>query len=166
MSSEIEQTNHGLAPGKRVVLTIDDVAFGGEGVGRAEDFVVFVPFVMVGESVELEITEVKKRFARARLVRIVTAAPERVQPPCRYFGDCGGCQYQHIDYAAQLRLKHKQITDLLQRIGGFVGSAPEPAVPPPQQYGYRNLIIVCSPSDKCKKRLKNGVISCDNHSLL
>ena len=60
--------------------------------------------------------------ARARLLKVLKASPERVAPRCRYFGDCGGCQYQHIEYRAQLRLKHKQIADLFRRIGGFGSS--------------------------------------------
>ena len=68
-----------LKPGDRLTLTIHDIAFGGEGVGRAEDFVVFVPFVMVGEEVEAEIAEVKKNFARAKLLRVVKPSPERVE---------------------------------------------------------------------------------------
>ena len=77
----------------------------------------FVPFVIVGETVEAEITEVKKNFARAKLLRVVTPSPERVEPECHYFAQCGGCQYQHIAYAAQLRFKHKQIADLFERVG-------------------------------------------------
>ncbi|HZQ47387.1 MAG TPA: TRAM domain-containing protein, partial [Verrucomicrobiae bacterium] len=111
MNTSVDKTAS-LSVGSRCTVTIEDIAFGGEGVGRIDDFVVFVPFVMLGEVVEAEVTEVKKRFARARLLRVVQASPERVQPLCRYFGDCGGCQYQHIDYPAQLRLKHKQICDL------------------------------------------------------
>ena len=64
--------------GSRLTLTITDIAFGGEGVARQEDFVVFVPFVAPGEAVEAEVTEVKKRFARARLLRVVQPSPERV----------------------------------------------------------------------------------------
>jgi 23S rRNA (uracil1939-C5)-methyltransferase len=62
----------------KISLAIHDLAFGGEGVGRIDDFVVFVPFVIVGETVEVEITEVKKNFARAKLLRVVTPSPERV----------------------------------------------------------------------------------------
>src|SRR5215469_10430387 len=104
-------------PGDKLVLTISDVAFGGEGVGRHEDFVVFVPFVLAAEVVEVEIIEVKKRFARARLLRVVEPSAARVAPACPYFGDCGGCQYQHVEYTVQLSFKHKQISDLFQRIG-------------------------------------------------
>ena len=152
----------GLTPGTQLTVTIHDIAFGGEGVGRVGEFVVFVPFVLVGEEVEVELTEVKKRFARARLVKVLKPAPERVTPRCRYFGDCGGCQYQHIDYAAQLRLKHKQITDLFQRIGGFVTAVIDPVVPCPQPYGYRNRIMIRSQWNKVKQGLEIGFIRTEN----
>src|SRR6266542_960947 len=90
-----------LSPGQRLALTITDIAFGGEGVGRAEQLVVFVPFVLIGEKVEAEVTEVKRQFARAKLIRVLQPSPQRTTPRCRYFGDCGGCQYQHIAYAEQ-----------------------------------------------------------------
>src|SRR5947209_5938071 len=89
-----------VSPGAKLEVRIDDIAFGGEGVARVDEFVIFVPFVLVSEKVEVEVTEVKKRFARARLLRVIKASPHRVAPGCRYFGDCGGCQYQHIDYPA------------------------------------------------------------------
>ncbi len=155
-----------LIPGARCTLVIEDIAFGGEGVGRIEDFVVFVPFVLVGEVVEVEIVEVKKRFARARLARIERASPERVRPVCRYFTDCGGCQYQHIDYAAQLRLKHKQICDLFQRIGGQDPGVIAPVIPCPQPYGYRNRIMIRSQWDKFKQGLNIGFIRADNRLVV
>lgn len=149
------------APGQRLVVTIDDIAFGGEGVARADDFVIFVPFVLVGEEVELEITEVKKRFGRGKLVRVIKPSPERVTPPCRYFGECGGCQYQHIDYGAQLRIKHKQIADLFQRVGGFAEAVIDPVVPCPAPYGYRNRIMVRSQWNKPAQKLDIGFVRWD-----
>src|SRR4051795_6349027 len=98
MSAITEQTLD-LVVGSRCTVEIHDIAFGGEGVARVNDFVVFVPFVMVGEEAEVEITEVKKRFARGKLIKVLKASPKRVEPPCQYFGDCGGCQYQHIEYS-------------------------------------------------------------------
>src|SRR5215475_441898 len=118
MPDTIEGTAN-LRVGDKLSLDIHDLAFGGEGVARHNDFVIFVPFVLPGEKIEAEITEVKKNFGRGRLLHVLQASPERVVAPCRYFGECGGCQYQHIDYSAQLRLKHKQIRDLFQRVGGF-----------------------------------------------
>ncbi len=146
----------------KLTLTIHDLAFGGEGVGRIEDFVVFVPFVIVGETVEAEITEVKKNFARAKLLRVVTPSPERVAPECRYFGACGGCQYQHIDYAAQLRFKHKQIADLFERVGKISRAVVAPVIPCPSPYGYRNRIMIRSQWNGPAKKLEIGFIRTDN----
>jgi tRNA/tmRNA/rRNA uracil-C5-methylase (TrmA/RlmC/RlmD family) len=176
--------------GDQLTLTIQDIAFGGEGVGRAsvskdesqeskekpspdgaiapdsqpstfDSFVVFAPFVLVGEVVVVEITEVKKNFARAKLLRVVQPSPERVEPACRYFGQCGGCQYQHVDYAAQLRLKHKQIADLFQRIGGFEQARIAPVIPCPRPYGYRNRIMIRSQWNKPEHKLNIGFVRCD-----
>ena len=154
------------ASGSRLTVTIQDIAFGGEGVARVDEFVIFVPFVVVGEEVEVEIIEVKKKFARARLLEIRKPAPERVAPACRYFGECGGCQYQHIDYPAQLRLKHKQIADLFQRIGGLPETVIEPVVPCRQPYGYRNRIMIRSQWDKFKQGLNIGFIRHDNRLVV
>ncbi len=152
--------------GEHLTLTITDIAFGGEGVARIEDFVVFVPFVHIGEKVDAEITETKKRFARARLLRVIEASPDRVKPACRYFGDCGGCQYQHIAYPAQLKLKHKQVCDLFQRIGAIDPQIVAPLVPCPQPYGYRNRIMIRSQWDKFKQGLNIGFIRADNRLVV
>src|SRR6185295_15689606 len=153
-------------PGDRLILGISDIAFGGEGVGRIDELVVFVPFVAVGETVEAEITEVKKRFARGKLLRVLTPSPDRVQPGCRYFGDCGGCQYQHLSYPAQLKLKHKQVCDHFQRIGGFDASLIAAIVPCPQPYGYRNRIMIRSQWDKFKQGLNIGFIRAHNRLVV
>jgi tRNA/tmRNA/rRNA uracil-C5-methylase (TrmA/RlmC/RlmD family) len=112
------------------------------------------------------VTEVKKRFARARLLQVLQPSPERVAPACRYFGECGGCQYQHLDYPAQLRIKHKQICDLFQRIGGFDGALIDPVTPCPQPYGYRNRIMIRSQWDKFKQGLNIGFIRADNRLVV
>ncbi|HEY0455713.1 MAG TPA: class I SAM-dependent RNA methyltransferase [Verrucomicrobiae bacterium] len=155
-----------LAFGSKITLSIVDTAFGGEGVARLDDFVVFVPFVLVGEEVEAEIVEVKKRFARAKLLQVVKPSPHRVQPLCQYFGDCGGCQYQHIDYPTQLEIKHKQIADLFERIGGFPREVVAPVIPNPSPYGYRNRIMIRSQWDKFKQGLNIGFIRADNRLVV
>ncbi|MBI3874981.1 MAG: class I SAM-dependent RNA methyltransferase, partial [Verrucomicrobia bacterium] len=155
-----------LEVGNTVQVVIHDLAFGGEGVARVEDFVVFVPFVIPGEEVEVEITEVKKKFARARLVRVVKPSPDRVEPHCRYFGECGGCQYQHISYDAQLAFKRKQIADLFQRIGSLDPAVVAPVVPCPQPYGYRNRIMVRSQWSKPEQRLLLGFLGVDDRFVV
>lgn len=147
--------------GQRVTLEISDLAFGGEGVGRVDDFVVFVPFTAPGDRVEAKLTEVKKNFGRAELVRVLHASTERVEPKCRYFGECGGCQYQHLDYAAQLRWKHRQIGELFRRIGGFDPALVCEVVACPQPYGYRNRILVRSQWNKPAQKLNLGFVRTD-----
>ena len=147
-----------LHPGSRVQLTVSDIAFGGDGVGRLDGMAIFVPYVALGETVEVELTELKKNFGRAKLVRIVQPSPARVDPVCGYFGRCGGCQYQHIAYAAQLPMKRKQIADLMQRIGGFDGTLVREVVPCPSPYGYRNRIMVRSQWSKELNRMVVGFL--------
>ncbi|HEX3625404.1 MAG TPA: class I SAM-dependent RNA methyltransferase [Verrucomicrobiae bacterium] len=150
-----------LQIGQTISLKIEDIAFGGEGVGRHEDFVVFVPFVLEGETAEVEITEVKKNFARAKLLRIGNPSSDRVEAPCVYFGKCGGCQYQHAAYAAQLRIKQKQIADLFERVGKIPGAVVAPVIPCPSPYGYRNRIMVRSQWNKPEQKLNIGFVRCD-----
>jgi len=156
----------GLAVGDQLKLRVGDIAFGGEGVARVDDFVVFVPFVAAGEVVRAEVTEVKKRFARARLRQVIEKSPERTEPGCRYFGACGGCQYQHLAYPAQLEIKHKQICDLFQRLGGLEPGVVAPVVPCPQPYGYRNRIMIRSQWDKFKQGLNIGFVRADNRLVV
>jgi tRNA/tmRNA/rRNA uracil-C5-methylase (TrmA/RlmC/RlmD family) len=156
----------GLAVGDTLTLEISDIAFGGEGVARVADFVIFVPFVALGEVVQAEITELKKRFGRGRLLKVLSAVPERVQAACRYFGECGGCQYQHLEYQAQLRLKQKQVCDLFQRIGGLDPKLIADVIPCPQPYGYRNRIMIRSQWDKFKQGLNIGFIRADNRLVV
>lgn len=163
--SSLDQTPP-LIPGEIIELEIEDVAFGGEGVGRVNGLVVFVPFVISGEKVRVEISEVKKNFARARLQQVLQPASDRVKAECRYFGECGGCQFQHISYPRQLEIKKKQVSDLFQRIGGFSPQVVLPVIPCPQPYGYRNRIMIRSQWDKLKQGLNIGFIRTDNRLVV
>jgi 23S rRNA (uracil1939-C5)-methyltransferase len=127
----------------RVVdLRIEDVAFGGKGVAREQGKAVFVPYTIEGEMVSAEIVREKKQFAEADLVEVKQSSPNRVAPGCPYFGRCGGCAYQHIDYEHQLAIKWRQLRDALQRIGKLKDIPVRPIVPSPRQYAYRNRITV------------------------
>ena len=144
-------------------MQIDDIAFGGEGVGRVDGFVVFVPLVIEGETVEATITEVKTNFARAELEKVVTTADSRIEPECKYFGNCGGCQYQHMSYEAQLGMKQKQVADLFERIGGFSQDKVAPVIPCPQPFHYRNRILVRSQWNGKAKKLLVGFRKRNSH---
>src|SRR6478736_1434372 len=127
----------------RVVdLKIEDVAFGGKGVAREQGKAVFVPYTIEGELVSAEIVREKKQFAEAELVEVKQSSPNRVAPQCPYFGRCGGCAYQHIDYEHQLAIKWRQLRDALRRIGKLKDVPMRPIVPSPRQYAYRNRITV------------------------
>lgn len=125
-----------------VDLQIEDVAFGGKGVGREQGKAVFVPFTIDSEAVSAKITREKKQFAEAEIVDLKTRSPHRVDPPCPYFGRCGGCAYQHIDYAHQLEIKSQQVRGILQRIGKLKKVPLRSIVPSPLPYAYRNRVTV------------------------
>ena len=124
-------------------LHINEVAFGGRGVGRLDDGrVVFVPFVAVGEAVRVEIVREHRSYLEARLLEVEEPSPRRVTPPCPYFGRCGGCSYQHLDADEQRDTKRRQVESVLRRIGKLEGVVVEPTVPSPRDYHYRNRITV------------------------
>ncbi len=125
-----------------ISLQIHDVAFGGKGVARHDGKVVFVPFTVAGETVTARVLRQKKKFAEAELVSIGHASPDRVEPPCPYFGICGGCAYQHIAYERQLALKSAQVDQTLRRVGRLADVPMRPIIPAEHSYGYRNRIRV------------------------
>jgi tRNA/tmRNA/rRNA uracil-C5-methylase (TrmA/RlmC/RlmD family) len=145
----------------RVVdLKIEDIAFGGKGVGREQGKAIFVPYTIEGELVSAEIVREKKQFAEAELAEVKESSPHRVTPECPYFGRCGGCAYQHIDYEHQLAVKWRQVRDLLQRIGKLKDIPMRPIIPSPRRYEYRNRITV---------HVQDGVIGFfrrDSHRLV
>lgn len=129
-------------PGQIITVTVTDLAFGGDGIARLDDgAVAFIPFTAVGDVAEVEVTDQRKSFCRAELRRLVTPGPGRATPPCRYYGVCGGCVYQHLDYQTECAAKQKQLLDLMARIGKMAAfPAPSPVVPSPSEYGYRNKL--------------------------
>ncbi len=121
---------------------ITDTAFGGDGVGRIDGQVVFVPFVIKGEKVLIRILSQKKGILRGKLLKVMEPSPNRVKASCELFGRCGGCQYQHISYPAQLALKTKQVTDCLERIGKITAPPVREMIASPKQFAYRNKITL------------------------
>lgn len=130
----------GLETGQKIECVIESLAFGGAGVARVGGMAVFVEDALPGERVLAEITKPSKRFAHARALKICEPAAERVAPPCRYYGRCGGCQLQHLRYDAQVEWKKRQAVELLKRIGGLSGYSLSDGTPSPNPYGYRNTI--------------------------
>jgi 23S rRNA (uracil1939-C5)-methyltransferase len=157
-----------LCVGTHATLAIDRLSLGGDGVGRLGNCVVFVPYGCPGDTLEVEITEVRKRFARAQLRRVITASPQRITPPCPYHYSpeskvlspefskpaslrtqdselrtrlcCGGCSWQHIVYAAQLDAKRRLVQETLERIGGLSGLSVLPTLGMAEPWRYRNKV--------------------------
>jgi 23S rRNA (uracil1939-C5)-methyltransferase len=125
-------------PSAAIVVRLDAMAHGGFAVGRYQGKAVFVPYTIPGETARVEIVEDKPRFAKARLLEVITPSPDRIAPRCPYFGDCGGCQWQHISYAAQLRYKQQVVLDQLQRLGKFREPRVLPVIGMDDPWGYRN----------------------------
>lgn len=131
-----------MRPGQEVTLEIKDIAFGGKGVGRLEGMACFVPGVIEGETVRVRIGKVKSRLMEAALLEVTESSPYRIEPPCPVFLHCGGCAYQHIDYAHQLRIKETQLREALRRLGGLTDPPVGAMIASPEPYGYRNRIAV------------------------
>jgi len=128
-----------LHRGQEIDLTVDSLAFGGRGVARHGELVVFVSRALPGDRVRARVTKLKRRHAEARTVEVLEAGPGRVTPRCAHFGVCGGCAWQDLDYAEQVRHKAAQVDDALRRLGRIEIEL-EPIVPATEQYGYRNKL--------------------------
>jgi 23S rRNA (uracil1939-C5)-methyltransferase len=129
-----------LARNQEIELTVDRLAYGGRGVARHGDLVVFVARGLPGDRVRARVTKLKRRHAEALAVELLEPGPERVEPRCAHFGVCGGCAWQDFEYAGQVAAKHAQVADALRRLGGFDAVEPEPMLPAEGLYGYRNKV--------------------------
>ncbi|MGC8839400.1 MAG: class I SAM-dependent RNA methyltransferase [Anaerolineae bacterium] len=121
-------------------MEVTGLAHGGEGFGRVAGKVVFVPYTIPGETVVVDLVEEKKRWARARLVEVLEPSPDRVTPPCPYYGHCGGCHLQHMAYPRQLALKQAVVRDQLARLGGLPNAPVAPVLAAGEPWRYRNHV--------------------------
>ena len=141
------------------LVRIDAIAAGGEGVGRLDDGrVVFVHRTAPGERVEVELVEARPRWSRGRVLSVLEPAPERREAPCPFYGECGGCTLEHLEYPAQLAAKARIVADALHRIGGLEVSLPE-VVPSPREFRYRNRVSFAV------RRLPGGRVVAGFHRL-
>jgi 23S rRNA (uracil1939-C5)-methyltransferase len=119
-------------------LRIDSLAFGGNGVGRSDGFVVFVRGGLPGDTVRARVTKVQRRHAEALAVEVLAPGPERVVAPCDHYPACGGCRFQDLAYEAQLAAKQAWVEDSLSRIAGIVAPPCAPIIPAEERFAYRN----------------------------
>ena len=121
-------------------LSIDSLAYGGNGVARLNGFVVFVRRGLPGDTVRAPVTKVKRNHAEALAVEVLQPGPQRVDAPCAHYPACGGCRFQDLAYEAQVAAKEEQFADALRRIGGIAEPPLEPIVPAVDQFHYRNKV--------------------------
>ncbi len=119
-------------------MEIQGLAGGGDGVARMPDgLTLFVPFTAPGDRVRVRVLERRRSFGRGEIAELLEAGPGRSAPGCPAFGRCGGCRWQHIDYAAQVEAKREILGEALVRIGGWTLPDEFPFTPSPSAYGYR-----------------------------
>jgi 23S rRNA (uracil1939-C5)-methyltransferase len=139
-------------------LRIEKSVYGGAGLARAEGKAVFVPFALSGETVEARVTDNKRSYSTAELEAVTEASAARVKPPCPYFGGCGGCHYQHAEYAAQVEMKATILRETLER--ARVKDIPEISAVTAEPFGYRNRVrlqVQRNPFSLCYKRRNSHV---------
>jgi 23S rRNA (uracil1939-C5)-methyltransferase len=124
--------------GDELRLQIENSAFEGKTVSRVDGFVIFVDGAVPGDLANVRVTKVKKSFAEARVLRVEKPSELRVEPRCQYFGTCGGCKWQQVDYPAQLQFKQQHVADAFERIGGFSNLPMSPIIGADEVYFYRN----------------------------
>ena len=128
--------------GSRITFTPDSMANGGKTVGRDSlDRALFVPLTIPGETVIVEVTDSKPRYAHGELIEILDPSPDRIEPKCPHFGLCSGCHFQHIDYQAQLRYKELVVGDQLRRIGKFTDARVNATLENPEPWSYSEEVI-------------------------
>ncbi|OUC12251.1 MAG: 23S rRNA (uracil(1939)-C(5))-methyltransferase RlmD [Alkalinema sp. CACIAM 70d] len=124
--------------GELVEVTITDLSDSGDGVGRVDDRVVFVPDTVTGDRVSVRLLRVKPQYAHGKVQDLLEASPHRIRPSCIVADKCGGCQWQHVSYDYQLEAKRNQVLQALQRIGGFSDVKVDPVLAIGSALHYRN----------------------------
>ena len=152
-----------------VTVTIEDIGNEGEGIGKVDGFALFVKDAIVGDVVEARILKSKKNYAYARLEKVITPSPFRVEPKCAYHRQCGGCQIQALSYEKQLEFKENKVRNNLLRIGGFepefIDRIMEPVVGMEEPYHYRNKAQYPVGTDK-EGRVITGFYAGRTHSII
>ena len=119
-------------------LQIESLAYGGMGLARKDDFVIFVKGGIPGQKVNARIYKKKKGYAEARVQHVITESPNAVEAPCEHFGVCGGCKMQNLSYKEQLKEKSNQVDDAFRRLGGFQDFKLDHVVGADPIFNYRN----------------------------
>jgi 23S rRNA (uracil1939-C5)-methyltransferase len=142
-------------------LEIESLAYGPYGIGRLENQVIMVPATVPRDKISARLTHAKGNYAFGEIVRLLQPSPLRQTPPCPYINDCGGCPWQQVQYAAQLKAKEQSVADALRRIGKLDGFELRPIIASPREYHYRRRIRL-----QCDKAKRIGFFRAFSHDLV
>lgn len=146
-------------------ITIEDIAAEGKAIARYNDYVVFVPYVIPGDVVDLQVTKKRKRYMEARVEKIHHYATERLDAFCEHYGVCGGCKWQILPYPNQLEHKQKQVKDALQRIGKLELPELEPILGSSKTRYYRNKLEFTFSNNRWLSKEEMGTEEIDRDAL-
>lgn len=159
-----QKTKPPVETGKTYTIDITGLGHSGEGVGRYQDFTVFVPDALPGETVAAAITTVKKTYAIGRLQAVYTPSPHRVAPACGIYQECGGCQLQHLSYQEQLNIKRQQVIAAITRIGKLSEVIVHPTLGADNAWYYRNKMQF--PIGRKQGKVVIGCFSQGSHDIV
>lgn len=122
----------------RLNVFVEDLTHDGSGVAKVDGYPLFIPGVLPGEEAEIQVMKTMKKYGFAKLIKVTKESPDRVEPPCHVFWECGGCQLQHLSYEAQLVQKQKTVRNAMQRIGKLPDVLVHPVKGMDDPWRYRN----------------------------
>lgn len=146
------------------MITIDNMGYEGEGVGKIAGFTVFVAGAIIGEKVLIKIVKTSKNFAFGKLLEVIEKSVNRVEPVCSIYKNCGGCNLQHIDYEAQLEFKTNRVIQVINRIGKLEKVTVHPTLGMESPYNYRNKVQL--PTSNLNEEVKIGFYAARSHDII
>ena len=146
-----------------LIGTVQGLGFEGEGIIKVEDYVVFVPFALVGETIKYKVLKVQKNVVFGKLLEVLSSSEDRIVPSCKFFGKCGGCQLQHLEYEKQLEFKRKKIEECFYKIAGLK-VAVEKAIAGDNCFHYRNNLQLPIANVKGKNAI--GFYAKNSHNVI
>ncbi|QFK70113.1 23S rRNA (uracil(1939)-C(5))-methyltransferase RlmD [Pradoshia sp. D12] len=145
-------------------VVFEDLTHEGSGVAKVEGYPIFVPFGLPGEKARIKVTKINKGYAFGRLMELLEESPDRVEPPCPIYRQCGGCQLQHLSYEGQLKAKEKMVREIMARIGKLPDVPVHPVLGMEQPWNYRNKAQV--PVGEMEGGLVAGFYAKRSHEII
>jgi 23S rRNA (uracil1939-C5)-methyltransferase len=149
---------------KDYIIDITGMGYEGEGVGKVENFTVFVQGALLGETVKVKIVKVAKNYAHGKLIEVIKSSSHRAEPVCSIYKRCGGCQMQHMSYEGQLEFKTQRVREVIERIGKLEDVIIHPTLGMDEPYRYRNKVQL--PVGKVDEEVRIGFYAPRSHDII